>query len=270
MLEKDGLHLVDFLDLIEIVRMSGHGFVNHANAIQQLVELWCFGSVTELAPRHLILNPRQAFTLHVRPTGREKTGLQDWIRKFTDEQLTRWKNSEGIRNRMENSKRPRLDPARVLSPPSDRVSLPSAVEVSLPSAVENRFSSSCFEATRHSPSTLDDRLSQYSLEVNCHDLSRSTVDGTEPGNPAEEENEPAPFRDRTEAENAPESSPDHTERNAPAPSSNLTEENDPIAISFQLAPNPFIFQMKYETLDSLPDEIYIYSGGLMHVYGKTN
>lgn len=261
--KKDRLHLVDFLEMIEIIRISGR---LDENTTQQLIDLWCFGSVNELTPRHLLLKPRQAFALHVRPSGREKANLQDWIRKFIDEQLTGWKNSEEIQNRMKNSKRPRFDSARVLSPPSD--------EVSLPSAVENRFSSSSFDAARLSPSTSDDRLPQSSLEVNCHviddDLSRSAVDEIEPSNRVPEENEPAPFQDRMEAENVPVSSPNLAERNVPAPSSNLMEENDPIASPFRFASNHLAFQMKYETLDNLPDEIYIYSRGLMHVYGKMN
>lgn len=244
--KKSGLLVVDFLEMISIIRKTGR---LGENKTKQLIALWYFGTVTEFLPQYLSLNPNCAFPLHVHPSGREKTRLQDWMRKCVEMRTTEWKNSENFRN--ENSKKRRLDTC---------VSSPSSNEVS--SVKRKRISSSSFELMCLSPSMFEDQLSQSSLEVNC--LTPPTIDRVQTS--FVENDAPKSIKE----ENDPSREFDSIDEKISTPPSNSVEKNISTPIASSIEFDSSVFEIKYENFKILPNEICIFSRGEMHVYKKKN
>lgn len=251
--KKSGLLVVDFLEMISIIRRTGR---LGENETKRLIALWYFGTVTEFLPQCLSLNPNCAFPLHVHPSGREKTRLQDWIRKFVEVRTTEWKNSENFQNRNENSEKHRLDPC---------VSSPSSNEVS--SAKRKRISSSSFELMCLSPYMFEDQLSQSSLEVNC--LTPPTIDDDRVQTSFVENDAPKSLKPIKE-ETDPTRDFDSIDEKVITPPSNSVEKSMSTPIASSVEPDSSVFEIKYENFKILPNEICIFSRGGMYVYEKKN
>ena len=84
--KKYGILVFDFVEMEQVIKKSHHhiGLEISKYLVENLLNLWCYGSVAEDYAEYCSPFPDRAFPLVVQSPGKAAHHVQEWIRKFVE------------------------------------------------------------------------------------------------------------------------------------------------------------------------------------------